>query len=233
MSAILRAILTRWYVLVAGVLLSLVAAGTVHTLIPTEYSSSGIALLIEQKKPGVNPATNPMLAGDGSLNTATITLVQALSAPVIGVELGLVPGEDSFTIKNVGSAAIADGADHPFLYVTTQSTSAQRSAEIVGYVINKAREELSGNQNALNVPQRYQIRLQSVVDATAPTPVVITKFALTGATLLLGVILSCIIACAWNALLARRARRSANELVGRAFDGDLSVRIHQPSHIAG
>jgi capsular polysaccharide biosynthesis protein len=217
LSTTLRVVLRRWYITVPGVLLSLTMASMAFSLVPPKYTSSGIAVLVEQK----NPATatnfiNPVLRGDGSLNTATLTLVQALDTPAVKAELGLRKGVDNFTIKNVGSAAIADGADHPFLYITTQSSNPQESVDIVADVMSMAREKLINLQTALHVAPQNQIKLESVVDATAPKAVMGTSFAAMGAALMLGIITTCIVACAWDGIIVARQKRQIHQSTSRA-----------------
>jgi hypothetical protein len=208
LSVILRAVRDRWYITVSGLLLSFVVAGAVFSLIPAQYTSTGVAVLVQQKKFASSSASNPLLAGDGGLNTTTLTLVQALNAPVVKQQFGLTDGIDTFSVTNVDSAAVADGTDHPFLYITSQSTSAQRSADIVADVVSKARQELSTRQSAFHVAPQNQIKLESVVEATTPKAVVVKKFAISGAVLSLALIATCIAACvAHSAGLARQSQR--------------------------
>ena len=83
---------------------------------------------------------NPAVGSDGTFTTTTSTLAQALDTPVVRVELGLNEGADDFTISNVGKASAPAGADHPFLYITAQSSNPQKSTEIVGDVVTVARK---------------------------------------------------------------------------------------------
>jgi hypothetical protein len=206
LSVILRAVRDKWYITLSGLLLSFVVAGVVFSLIPAQYSSTGVALLVQQKKIA-NPS-NPLLGADGGLNTTTLTLLSALNAPVVKEEIGLTDGIETFSVTNVDSAAVADGTDHPFLYVTSQSTNAQRSVDIVADVLSKARDELSSRQSAFRVAPQNQIKLESVVDATAPKTIVVKKFAVSGAVLSLAIIATCIAACvAHSAGLARQPLR--------------------------
>src|SRR5690349_9491698 len=104
LSTILRAVLRRWHIAIPGVLLSLIIGSTVFSSMPLKYTSSGIAVLVRQNNPTVTNLVNPVLGGDGSLNTATLTLVQALDTPAIKAGLGLKEGVDDFTVSNVGKA---------------------------------------------------------------------------------------------------------------------------------
>ena len=227
LSTILRAVLRSWYITVPGLLVSLIIAAAVFSLIPTQYTSSGVAVLVQQKKPLPASAANPLLAGDGSLNTTNLTLIEALNTGAVKQQLGVPDGgTDSYTVTNVGSSTVADGTDHPFLYITARSTDAQRSADIVASVLSQARQDLSSRQTEVRVPQQNQIKLQSVVDATAPKPVLVTKFAFSGAVLALGLILSCIGACT---VYTRGRQRPAGP--GRA--GPLAPAPYRPAGPGG
>ena len=214
LSAALQAVLRRWYITIPGVLLSLLIASTTFNLIPPRYTSSGTAVLVQQKSPTAANLENPVLGGSGSLDIATITLVQALGTPAIKEELGLTRRGDNLTINNVGAAAVAEGADHPFLYITAQTSSPQKSVEIVDDVMGMARQKLADIQAAVHVTPERQIKLETVVDATRPKAVVTTSYAVTGAALMLAIIVTCVVACTWDRIVLaqqkRRIRRSAS-----------------------
>jgi hypothetical protein len=204
-------VLRSWYVTVPGVLVSLIVAGAVFGLVPVQYTSSGVAVLVQQKKPLAASAANPLLAGDGSLNTTALTLIEALTTGAVEQRLGVPDGgSDTYTVTNVGSSTVADGADHPFLYITARSDDAQRSADIVAGVLEQARQELSTRQSDVRVRQQNQIKLQSVVDPTTPKAVLVTRFAFSATALVLGLILTCIAAGVTYSRAGTRAQRRPN-----------------------
>lgn len=231
LSTTLRAVLRRWYITIPGILLSLTIASVVFSHIPPKYTSSGIAVLERQHNPATANLTNPVLGGDGSMNTATLTLVQALDTPTVKAELGLMEGVDNFTVNNVGKAAIADGNDHPFLYITTQSSNPQKSAEIVADVISLAREKLTNRQATLQVKPQNQIKLESVVDATPPKAVMGTSFAVTGAVLILGIIITCIVACACDTIIIARQRQQTRRSASRVKE-NVDPRVSIPLRLS-
>lgn len=215
LSTILRTALRRWYITAPGVLLSLVIASTVFSSMHPKYTSSGIAVLVRQNKPPTANAINPALGSDGTLTTTTLTLLQALDTPTVRAELGLREGVDDFTISNVGKATAVAGADHPFLYITTQSSSPEKSTEIVADVISAASQKLADFQNDFHVRPQNQIQVESVVDATPPKVVMNILFAVAGAALILGIVVTCIAACAWDALIVARQRRHIHRSTSR------------------
>jgi capsular polysaccharide biosynthesis protein len=133
-------------------------------------------VLMQPKPPGLNSA-NPLLTFNASLNTTALIVVQALNAPNVATELGLTAGKGTFTVKNAGSVAVGGGQEMPFISVTAQSPDPTTSADIVVRVMDRAKQELVDRQDALNVGTRNAIKLESVVDATPPKPVLGTSLA--------------------------------------------------------
>lgn len=223
-STILRAVRRRWYITVPGVLLALIIACTVFTSMTPRYTSSGIAVLVRQNNPAPANLVNPVMGGDGNLTTATSTLVQALDTPAVkaglglreGVDNSLWEGVDNFTVSNVGKTAIAAGADHPFLYITTQSSTPQKSTEIVTDIIDIARQRLAELQNDFHVRPQNQIKLESVVDATPPQAVMDRLYAVAAAVLMLGILATCIVACAWDGIIITQQKRQILRSTSRA-----------------
>lgn len=216
LSTILRAALRRWYITAPGVLLSLVIASTVFGSIPPKYTSSGIAVLVRQNNPTTASAINPAMGIDGTFTTTTLTLVQALDTPAVKAELGLREGVDNFTISNVGKSTANAGVDRPFLYITTQSSSPEKSTEIVVDVISVARQKLTDLQNDFHVRPQNQIKVESVVDATPPKTVMNKLFVVAGGVLILSIVVTCLVACAWDALIVTRQRRHIQRSASRA-----------------
>jgi capsular polysaccharide biosynthesis protein len=224
-SAILGAALRRWYLAVPGILLSLIIASTVFSSMPAKYTSSGIAVLVRQNNPTMTNSINPVLGNDGGFTTATMTLVQALDTPAVKAELGLREGVDDFTISNVGKSSAAAGGDHPFLYITTQSSNPQRSTEIVAGVTAVARQKLAELQNDFHVRPQNQIKVESVVDATPPKTVMNMVFAVTGAVLMLGIVTTCVAAFAWDRIIVAREKRQGRRSASHAQENaDARVR---------
>jgi len=125
-------------------------------------------------------------------------------------------GADNFTVSNVGKTAIAAGADHPFLYITTQSSTPQKSTEIVTDVIDIARQRLADLQNDFHVRPQNQIKLESVVDATPPKAVMDRLYAVAAAVLMLGILATCIVACAWDGIIVTQQRWQIHRSTSRA-----------------
>jgi capsular polysaccharide biosynthesis protein len=203
LSRTIQALLTKWHITIAGVLLSVAAAGLTFTFVPAQYASTSTAVLVQPKLPGTTSA-NPLLSFNASLNTTAMILVQSLNSPEVATSLALTWGRDSFTVKNAASASIGGGIEQPFISVSAQSPNPQKSAEIVAAVMNLAQQELADRQNGLHVFKSSAIMLQTVVDVTPPKPVQLAGLATAGAVLLLGVVITILVACACDRRTARR-----------------------------
>jgi capsular polysaccharide biosynthesis protein len=216
LSTILRAALRRWYISVPGILLSLIVSSTVFNHVPPKYTSNGTAVLVRQNNPMVPNTINPIVGSDGTLTTATLTLMQAIDTPAVKAELGLKESVDDFSVSNVGKATAASGGDHPFLYITTQSSNPQKSTEIVDDVIAVARQKLTDLQNDSNVRPQNQIKVESVVDAAPPKTVMNIVYAATGAALLLCIVVTFFVAYAWDTIIVARQKRYVHRSAPRA-----------------
>lgn len=223
---ILRAALHRWYITIPGVLLSFIIASTVFSSMPPKYTSTGIAVLVRPDNPTPTSSINPVLGSDGTFTNTTMTLVQALDTPAVREALGLGEGGvDNFTITNVIPGKAAAGGDHPFIYVTAQSSNAQKSTEIVVDIITVARQKLTDLQNDSHVRPQNQIKLESVVNATPPKAVMYIVFAVAGAVLTLCIVATCIVACVWDIIAVARQRRHMHRSMSRAKEhADSRVR---------
>src|SRR5581483_3808741 len=154
-TSLVRVLLSRWHATAAGLLLSLVLAALTSSYFPVQYSSSGTVVLLAPKVRG----SNPMLDFGPSVTTTALVVVQALGSPEIAAELGLPAGsssildsgQDSYTVKNIGSSDLRDnGVDRPFITVTAQSLTPGRSEAIVAQVLDAAQRQLRDRQISMH-----------------------------------------------------------------------------------
>ena len=210
----MRVLLARWYVTIPGLLMSLAMAGIVLILVPPMYTSSGVAILVQAKQVGAN-ATNPLLNFDASLSTTSSILVQSLSSPGLANQINRSSG-DSFTVKNSSSNG-NDPGSQPFIYVTTQSPTAEQSVEMVDLVLGFARQDLLDRQQGLRVlPGRY-IKLVNVVSGTPPRRVLGRQLVAPGAVAILSIVVTIAVALLGETLAAARRQRSASQSAEERF----------------
>jgi capsular polysaccharide biosynthesis protein len=203
--SLFRILAGRWYILVAGLLLSLILAAIAYSQIPPRYTSRGTAVLLQPQQRRVNP-DNPLLSFDKGQNTTASIVVQALSSPQVPAELGLT-GRETFSVKNSGGDGFINiGADQPFISVTAQSSEPTRSPEIVAQVMARAQQELANLQGALQVSKRNNLMLESIIDPTPAKRVLDGQMRALGAVLLVGIAITVTIAWAYDQIMSRRNR---------------------------
>jgi hypothetical protein len=206
LSEILHALGRRKYLTITGIVLSALLAGTVAMLIPNTYTSDATIVLTQPRRPGTASYKNPMLGGESNVNSATVELMNALDAPGVHTQLGLDQSGEDFTVKNVPPAAVADVGDHPFLYINTVGQTPDRAIAIAEDVIQAGRDYLRTSQQDQDAQRSYLIEIQTVVDATPPKTVLTTRLSVTGATFLLGLVLTTTLACVVDRRRRRRQR---------------------------
>jgi hypothetical protein len=205
-----RVVISQWFTMVSGLLLTAVAAALVFALVPPSYTSSGTVIVIPPSRP-TNKATNPLLALDSNLDTVALIVLQSLSSPVLPFRVGLVEGQDDVTITQGGIGPTASAG--PFISITAKSPDASRSPAIVSWVIALARQDLADWQHHLKVANRKSVTLESVVEPTPAKPVWLAPVSATGGTLLLGLMLSTAMAWSMDWAAARRRRHELAPVV--------------------
>lgn len=213
-----RILLSHWFLVCAGLLLTVLFGGVVFTLAPMQYTSSGLAVLVQPRLTERGPYTNPLLNFDSSLSTTALVIVQSLGTPGAAAQAGVLPRGESYTVEQAGTdvGGTSGQVVQPFISVKAKASTAQRSTEIVDSVLGLARQELIEQQQNLRVlPQKF-IRLQDLGYMSTPSPVIALKGAATGGELLLGLCLTVASVLLLDRWQRRRAsRRSGSRLPAR------------------
>jgi hypothetical protein len=201
-----RVLLARWYITIPGLLLSLALAGLTFVAVPPQYSSNAVAVLVQPKLHGKDPTTNPFLTFDSSLSTTALIIVQALDTPETAASIGLSPGGDSYTVKDVGTIDVGDQVVQPFIYIKSQASTEQAAVDIVNNVLDLASQDLLGRQKDNKVLPQNLIKLNDVVGTSPAKPVLGIALAAAGGALLLVLLATTLLAFrADRAAAARRA----------------------------
>lgn len=219
-TSLVGVLLARWYVTVMGVLLTVVLAAVAFCCYPVQYSSTATAVLVPPKL----PSSNPMLEFNGSINTTALVLVQELGSPEVSDKLGipplqnpiLNPNQDTYAVKNVGSVDLRDdGIDRPFITVTAQSESPERSEAIVGQVLDEANLELKERQTDMRVSRSRLVQIQTVVAPVSAKMVLTTSLKAIGVALALGLTGTVIAVCMVEKTARRRKAQTDSEVLQR------------------
>ncbi|MDT7645092.1 MAG: hypothetical protein QOC75_2092 [Pseudonocardiales bacterium] len=212
-----RVLLARWYITIPGLLLSLALAGLTFLAVPPQYSSNAVAVLVQPKLHGKDPTTNPFLTFDSSLSTTALIIVQALDTPETAASIGLSPGGDSYTVKDVGTIDVGDQVVQPFIYIKSQASTEQAAVDIVNNVLDLASQDLLDRQKDNKVLPQNLIKLNDVVGTSPPKPVLGIALAAAGGALLLVLLATTLLAFrADKAAAKRRAARETSAAVTSA-----------------
>ncbi|WP_369046944.1 hypothetical protein [Sinomonas sp. P10A9] len=202
LRTVLRALLRRWYAVIAGLLGVAGLCAYLYGVVPADYKTSGSVVLLPSSE-AVGPGGNPYLYLNG-LGQAMDVLTRRLSAPD-AVER-LTQGHPMASY--VAAADITSGSS--ILVVAVKSRSANESADLVQAILADVPSELASMQDELRVPA--QSRISSVRVAPPPAPVIDSKtriqaVAAAGVGSLLALVL--LIAMLDSLLLRYARRRSA------------------------
>jgi hypothetical protein len=212
-----RVLLARWYITIPGLLLSLALAGLTFLAVPPQFSSNAVAVLVQPKLHGKDPTTNPFLTFDSSLSTTALIIVQALDTPETAASIGLSPGGDSYTVKDVGTIDVGDQVVQPFIYIKSQASTEQAAVDIVNNVLDLASQDLLGRQKDNKVLPQNLIKLNDVVGTSPAKPVLGIALAAAGGALLLVLLATTLLAFrADKAAAKRRAARETSAAVTSA-----------------
>jgi hypothetical protein len=185
----------KWYLTLPGLLLSLVAASMAFTLVPSTYSSTGVAVLVQSQTPRPG-GTNPLVNFDPSLTTTTSIMVQVLNSPALLPAVSGLPGS-SFSVKNMGDASANNASVQPFIYFYAQSRSAVDSTSMISRLMDLARRDLIDRQRSLLVRPNKYLSLTNVVEATGPKYVVGSQIAATGVAFMTGMMATIALTLLW------------------------------------
>jgi hypothetical protein len=213
-----RVLLARWYITIPGLLLSLALAGLTFLAVPPQYSSNAVAVLVQPKLHGKDPTTNPFLTFDSSLSTTALIIVQALDTPETAASIGLSPGGDSYTVKDVGTIDVGDQVVQPFIYIKSQASTEQAAVDIVNNVLDLASQDLLDRQKDNKVLPQNLIKLNDVVGTSPPKPVLGIALAAAGGALLLVLLATTLLAFRADKAAAKRRAQAASDAIAAAPD---------------
>jgi hypothetical protein len=226
-----RVLLARWYITIPGLLLSLALAGLTFLAVPPQYSSNAVAVLVQPKLHGKDPTTNPFLTFDSSLSTTALIIVQALDTPETAASIGLSPGGDSYTVKDVGTIDVGDQVVQPFIYIKSQASTEQAAVDIVNNVLDLASQDLLDRQKDNKVLPQNLIKLNDVVGTSPPKPVLGIALAAAGGALLLVLLATTLLAFRADKAAAKRRAQAASDAITAAAPDALTPDALTPDAV--
>ena len=214
LMTVLAALRRRWYVVVAGLLASLVLVGQAAK--PHGAYETTAAMLFFPPVSRLNP--NGYTDGGGNVITAAAFVAVRMQAPEVKADLaakGMV--KDYTVVMHNSGNQFADNFDRAAIDISISGPDPATTSRSLQLVAAEIRSELNAAQSRARADRREWIRTQlSPVD---PTILLVpgNRMRAAAAALLLGVALTVLVAIGLDDRLRRRARRqiaaSAPDLV--------------------
>jgi len=205
-SDLLHGLLRRWYVIVAGFVLTAAGAYLVFDATPVQYESHATMMLLPPEESLGIEGSNPYLIL-GGMGQALAVLTTRLNSPETRER---VLGD----LEEADYGAAADtmtGA--PFLALTAQAASEDAALELLTVVQDEAETHLAGMQAELDVPAASEIGMMHVTSDIEATKVGSTQMQLTLATIGAGLVITVLVAAMVDGLARSRSRKRAAALV--------------------
>jgi hypothetical protein len=217
-----RALLRRWYAVVAGLLALVGLCYSVYSVVPADYKTTGSIVLLPSSET-MGKGSNPYLYLTG-LGQAMDVLTRRMSAPDVDAQFTRDHPAASYTI----AADVTSGSS--ILVVTVKSRTSADATATMEAIIGAVPRELSAMQDELKVPAYSRISSMPVAAPTTPTVEGKARLQATAAAGAAGFIAVMALTALLDGLLLRRSRR-------RAAAGETSARasrsIRGPLHAGG
>jgi hypothetical protein len=214
-------LLRRIYVGPVIIAAALAAASVTSSLVPLRYESNALLVLTAptsggtvandpRDQPGL---TNPLLLFNDGLRTTATVLIYSMNTPDVQRELGIEKdGPSTLVVDDGRSNTELLGSPGPFIYIESDSSSADEAHAVVTRAEERIRAELARRQEALDVPLATFITVVDVVPPSAVVPLIGDKLQAGGVVLMLVLVVGFLLAYAWERRTAtRRKRAAANE----------------------
>jgi len=218
-SEIFHALARRWYVLVAGALLTLgMAYGAVQAT-PPEHTARALVLLLPSES-SVGPGGNPFLALSGLEQPAGILVAYFSSASARQVITDQAPNAEY-------EVAIDDSTRGPVIAVSVTDSSPEETLSTLNYIVDQVPIELARLQQQVDAPLAATIgSMPLTVDGEAERDLSGT-IRLAIAAVVVGLVLTGVVAFALDGLiLRRRLRRSSRSEPGAAVETTEEPLLH-------
>jgi capsular polysaccharide biosynthesis protein len=208
---VMTALRRRWKILIAGLLLTAIAALLAMRILPPTYQATGSVIFISPAITTDGSASDPTQPANPYLNFGTPL---AATADVVSASV------NSDTTANRLSAAGATGtyqvaldpnSDAPLMSVEATARDSAKAVKTRDIVINEIRRELAEIQQASGAPVAQLIRAQTVTVSDNAPRVHGSLVRALAVILAVGVVLSCGCAVAAEGISRGRKRADAEK----------------------
>lgn len=198
-GSLLGALRRRWYIVVAGVLLTVGLGWAVYNLVPPEYNARGLTVLIPSV-PEDEPGSNPFL-GLASLDLPARVLVASYSSNAAQEDIAERAPDAEVVVS------IEESTRGPVIAVDVTDSSPEGALAILSYVADSIPDTLATLQSEVGVPLKSVVRSMPLTMDTEAEPnyeTLTRLLILAGAG---GLAITVLIAYALDGMLTRRGRR--------------------------
>lgn len=200
LSGTLRALLRRWYVVVAGVILAGIAGYSAWTHITPQYERSASQLLLPGTGSLPSEKANPYLYLGGLLQSADVVVRVAGSNDVVSELLEENPGTQVTVVRDPTSSG-------PVILTTVSATSDAVAKAVLDKVVAQTAIELDKLQTSENIDAKDRISVSTLTVDQKPTLQQRKRLVATGGATGGILALSLLLASAVDGLLNRRTRK--------------------------
>lgn len=196
---VLRAMARRWYIVLAGLLLTVGLTWTAYQSTPPEYQARGLVLLL----PGQNAVPeggNPFLALSGLEQPASIVVAYFASAAAQAEVADVSPNAD-FAVQLDASTR------GPVIAIDVTDDTADGAIATLDFLTQRVPEELARLQGELGAPADSIITSMPLVVDDEPEPDNSGTIRITIAALALGIVVTGIATFTLDGVLMRRRTR--------------------------
>lgn len=196
MTGFVRTMVQRWYLTLAGLLLTATLCVVASTVIKPTYEATASVLLLP-------PATSVGVGGNPYLQLGGLTqVVDVLARALATREMGnTVTAQDSRAEYTAAADVTTRG---PILLLTATAPTAASSLTVLDTLLRQAPATLAGLQSDLNIAARSQITSMVLIRDADPTPIQKTRVRVLVALAAFGIVLTVLGVALLDALLSRR-----------------------------
>lgn len=196
----------RWYIVAAGLVLTLAAALGVNLLISPSYTATGsVVLSVPPNLPERGDSLNPYLAY-GNLEVAAKVVASAMNQPSVVREQRRKGASGSFVVD------LDPERSSPIITVDSRAATAAAAIRTVEVVTAGVQQQLADRQKALGAPQNTWITASTVVVPEEANRAIGSRLRAMSAVVVLGSIATLSLAFAvegWSQGKARDAAASS------------------------
>jgi hypothetical protein len=197
-----RALGRRWYAVVAGVILTAVAAVLMLRIVPVTYDAHASMLLLPPTKSVVESNGNPFLVL-GGLDTVAGVLSLSLTDSATVTKIAPPSSKTTYTV------APDQGIPGSVLDITTSARSASQALALLHTVEQLSTTRLADLQNQVNAPAGSEARIMVITDNNKANANISALSRALIVVVAVGLVLTFLLTISLDAIIRRRATRKA------------------------